>query len=179
MELDDLKSNWNSSNEEQKSTDQLQLMTKIKHHPSFKNIRKRLVVELMGLLAFASLYWTAFDGSQKPLIANVILLIGLIAYALNHIITLWLLPKPFTGTSIKQALKNYRHRLFRFAWLSVGSSLVFSISLLFFFATVIDFTSKHYYLLAGILVTFMIVLMISYRIWQKRINRLTQTISDF
>ena len=155
------------------------MMTKIQHHPSFKQIRKRLIIEAFFILSFALIYWEAFDGHLKPIIANIALFIGMLVYLGNHLLSLWWLPKVFSGETIKASIQQYSKRLQLIASLSMATSFTFGLCLIYFFSSTIQFTINKYLILAGIIATLIVFIYFSYRIWKGRITQLLATLKEF
>jgi hypothetical protein len=87
--------------------------------------------------------------------------------------------KPVTAFNLKQSITNYFARIKRLAVFSLVFSFLYSISLLIFFTSVIHFTREKRFLLLALAIILVQVMLWSYRVWTKRINRLKQQVNDF
>ena len=73
MEDDKLKSIWNSVPTAQKSNTELTEMLKERNHPVLKAIKKQALFELAAFSIFLFCYYSMFDGTEKPLLINFLL----------------------------------------------------------------------------------------------------------
>ncbi|MEO6453152.1 MAG: hypothetical protein ABIN97_03725 [Ginsengibacter sp.] len=179
MELSGLKSNWQNAGGAFKSEADLLNMTKITHHPSLKKIRKKLIAETILLLFFLIIYYDWFDGDKKPFYANIALVTGLLLYIANDIIGYISLAKPISSLNLKLSITNYFARIKRLAIFSLVFSFLYSISLIVFFTSVINFTREKRFLLLGLVVILFQLMFWSFRVWTKRIKSLKQQVKDF
>lgn len=179
MELDDLKANWKNAGRHTKSPAELQLMTRVGKHPRLKKIRRKLLIEIVLLSAFLLVYRDIFDGAEKPLWANILLLAGTILFILNDIFGYLVLRNPVKGDNLADSVQNLKARLQRMLVLSIGSSLFFGTSVILFFSTGIEFTESVYLLLTGILSGLLLVTFLSYKNWSYRINQIQKAANEF
>lgn len=179
MELNDLRSNWQNAGGTFKSETDLFNMTKITHHPSLKKIRIKLIVEAIFLLVFLVVYYDWFDGDEKPFYANAILVTGLLLYIANDIIGYISIARPISGLNLKISVTNYFIRIKRLAIFSLAFSFLYSISLIVFFTSVINFTKEKKILLLGLAIILFQLMFWSFRVWTKRIKSLKQQVKDF
>jgi len=179
MELDNLKASWQQAAGAVKTEADLHRMTRILHHPSIKKIRTKLIVETIGLLFFLVIYYDWFDGDKKPLYANIALVAGILLYIFNDVIGFLSLTAPIRSTNLKQSIRNYLGRIIRLSISSVLITILYSVSLIIFFTSVITFTKeKGLIVIFGSIVTVQLLLL-SARIWQKRIKKLKSQVRDF
>ena len=179
MELNDLKSNWQNAGQASKSEAELLNMAKINHHPSLKKIRIKLIAETIFLLIFLVIYYDWFDGDKKPLYANIILATGLLLYIANDIIGYVAIAKPISGINLKLSITNYFTRIKRLAILSLAFSFLYSISLIVFFTSVINFNREKRFLLLGLAIILFQLMFWSFRVWTKWLKGLKQQVRDF
>ena len=179
MELNDLKSGWQNASSSSRTEADLQKMTQIMHNPSLKKIRRKLIVESIGLIIFLFIYYDWFDGDKKPLIANVFLVGSLLLYILNDVIGFISLTKLVLGASLRQSIQNYLKRIKRLFIFSMITSALYSITLIVFFASVIDLTEKKKMIMGGIVIVMTLMIILSAKIWNGRIGKLKQQIKDF
>lgn len=179
MELNDLKSEWQHAGAASRTEADLQKMTQIMHNPSLKKIRQKLIIESAGLVIFLFIYYNWFDGDQKPFVANMFLVGSLLLYILNDVIGFISLVKLVQGTSLRVSIQNYLETIKRLFVFSVITSALYSISLIVFFTSVINFTEKKKMILGGIIIIMALMIILSIKIWNGRIGKLKQQVKDF
>ena len=179
MELNDLKSGWQNVSAAFKSEADLQKMTRITRHPSLKKIRTRLIVETIGLVFFLFVYYDWFDGDKRPFYVNLLLAGSLLLYISNDVIGYVSIARPIKGINLKLSIQNYLMRVKRLSFFSLIISLIYSVSIIAFFTSVINFTKEKRLILAGIVIVLFQMFFLSLKIWTKRINKLKQQVSDF
>lgn len=179
MELNDLKTGWQNAGGAFKSEANLQQMIKVTNHPSLKRIRIKLIVETIGLVLFLSTYYDLFDGDKKPFYANLVLVAGLLLYILNDVIGYISLARPTMGANLKLSIQNYLIRIKRLSVFSLMISFLYSISIIIFFTSVINFTKEKRWILAGIIIILFQLILLSIKVWNKRIKNLQQQVKDF
>ena len=179
MQLNDLKSGWQNAGGTLKTETDLEKMTKVISHPSLKRIRVKLIIEIIGLVFFLLVYYDWFDGDKKPFWANALLASSMLLYILNDVIGYIAIARPIRGINLKLSVQNYLSRLKRLSFLSLTVSLLYSISIIIFFTSVIDFTREKKLILAGIVATLFLMFFLSFKIWNKRIKGLAQLVEDF
>ncbi|WP_285008777.1 hypothetical protein [Pedobacter faecalis] len=178
MELEQLKSEWKATNNVEKGLADLQGMLLENKHPVLKEIRKQLTIEVVGWTAFLLCYYSMFDGEQKPLGINIILIVAVLASLTHNLIGYDLSKNLMNGTTISESLQSYLRRLQRYAINSVVLRVVFTSGLLLFFSYNIEFDTTKYYLL-GILILLIVVQIIFHaRIWLKRIKSVKKSIGE-
>lgn len=179
MELNDLKSGWQNAGGAFKSEADLQRMTKVTNHPSLKRIRTKLIVETIGLVLFLFIYYDWFDGDKKPFYANLALVVGLLLYIFNDVIGYISITRPIMETNLKLSIQNYLMRIKRLSVFSLIISFLYSISIIIFFTSVINFTKEKGLILVGIIVVLFQLILLSFKIWTKWIKNLKQQVKDF
>jgi len=179
MDLNELKSGWQKAGGAFKSETDLRRMTRIINHPSIKKIRTRLGIEIIALLFILFIYYDWFDGDKKPFYANLALVAGLLLYIVNNIIGfIWIL-KPVRKMNLKDGVEEYLIRVKRLSVFSVIVAFLYSISILIFFASTINFTKEKGLVLVFSSVIMFQLILLSFHVWRKRINRLKQQAADF
>ena len=179
MELDDLKSGWQAAGSAFTSEADLQRMTRVAHHPSLKKIRAKLIVETIGLSFFLLVYYDWFDGDKKPFSVNLLLVGSLVLYIVNDVIGYIAIATPVRGRNLKLSVQHYLQRIKRLSVFSLIISIVYSISIIIFFTSVIDFTREKRLLLAGVIIVLFQIILLSFKFWTKRIEKLQQQVNDF
>jgi hypothetical protein len=178
MELENLKSGWLTAGSTLKNEADLLKMTKITNHPSLKRVRRKLLIETLLLIFLLVVYYDWFDGDKKPFYANLLLVLGLLLYIANDALGYISLLRPVRGINLKLSIENYLGSVKRLSVFSLVISFLYGISLIVFFASVIDFTREKRLILLGIIITLFQVLLWSARIWNKRIKALRQQVKD-
>src|SRR5688572_22001918 len=130
MELNEMKSQWQNAGSSSKNEADLQKMTQIMHHPSLKKIKRKLIIESIGLVIFLFVYYDWFDGDKKPFIANMFLVGSLMLYILNDVIGFISVAKLVVGTSVRLSIQNYLKRIKRLFVFSMITSFLYSIALI-------------------------------------------------
>nr|WP_121269502.1 hypothetical protein [Pedobacter schmidteae] len=177
MELDALKSVWNKVDAPTKTSEEIRQMLKENNHPVLKEIRKQLWIEIMGWSAFLLVYYTMFDGDQKPFFINVLLVISVL-FALVHNLTGYELAKHLSfGTSVKASLLHYLSKVKTYARISIASRVLLVAGFLLFFTYNISFSPTKYISMALVLAAFMIQLIVLFRMWQNRLKKLKASIT--
>ena len=179
MEQDAFKSAWQGMDANRKSNMELSSMMRESTHPVLKRIRKQLILETLSFTALLFVYYDFFDGDRKPFYANM-LLVGAILFVLLHNIVGYVLTKrPVNGNSIKQSLDNQLLKIKTYAAVSVASRVLTAGCLLLFFTSVITFTANKYWILAALILVFVIQIALLSGIWTKRIRQMKETINSF
>ena len=179
MELDDFKTTWQNAGTASHSITDLQGMTKLKHHPTLKKIRVKLMIETIGLVFFLLVYYDWFDGDKKPWIANALLVTAGILYILNDVISYIALLKPVRGINLKESLQQYLARIKMLSIISVMVSFTYGICLILFFSSVIIFTNEKKFLITGLTGFLLIMTFLSYKIWGRWMKQLKEQVAGF
>jgi hypothetical protein len=179
MELTDLKTEWQSADVLFKSEADLLKMTRIKNHPSLKKIRTKLIVETLSFVLFLTVYYDWFDGDRKPLYANALLVGSLLLYIIDDVIGYIAIVKKINGSGLKISLEKYLARIKQLAAFSLICSILYGLSLLTYFSSVIHFTREKSFLLLGLLIVLVQMVLWSQRIWSRWIKSLQQQVESF
>jgi len=179
MEIDDLKSDWNAIECIPKNEETLLLMLQENKHPVLKSIRKQIVFEVIVWSLFLMFYYSMFDGAEKPLWVNLVLITTLLLPICHSIYGYYYNKYLANGSNVKKALDQLYNKLKNYALFSVVIRIGFVCGLLLFFTYNIDFTTTKYYSLAIIGIVLFIQLFVFYRIWNKRLKRIRATIYAF
>ena len=179
MELNDLKSGWQAAGSAFTNEVNLQKMTRVTQHPSLKKIRTKLIIETIGLVFFLFVYYDWFDGDKKPFAVNVLLVSSLLLYILNDVIGYISIARPVRGINLKLSIQNYLMRIKRLSVFSLIISFLYSISIIIFFTSVINFTKEKKLILAGLIIVLFQMVFLSFKTWTKWIKSLKQQVNDF
>lgn len=179
MEQDTLQSMWQNNDPSPRTNAEIRSMMHERTHPILKRVRRQLIIETIAYTFFLLAYYDLFDGDQKPLYVNA-LLVAAMLFALVHTLTGYKLAKAgIAGNDIRQALRNQLSKLKGYAFISVVSRALAAGCLLFFFTSIITFTVEKYWLLAAILVIFVIQLLLLSKVWLNRIKQIKNAMESF
>ena len=110
MKLDELKQAWQQENET-KSEQQLQTMTKQRVRSVFSKIKLRAVIESVALLLVLLVFFTGLDANQNAAWVNVLFALAILAGVANN----WMLYRRTTlnanGVSLIASLRGISHQL--------------------------------------------------------------------
>ncbi|SDN05943.1 hypothetical protein [Siphonobacter aquaeclarae] len=174
MNLDDLKSGWQQASDPKKEETLRQMMVT---HPSVRRIRIKLLIEVLAMAVLLALYYDAFDGAQKPLYANVLLVVSALCYLLTDLAGLFVLALPDAGTGLRESLVRYLTSLRRFSLLAQGAAIAYAAGLLVFFASVVPPEKYGFLALAGGLL--LVPFYFSARQWQGHLKQVQATLLSF
>jgi hypothetical protein len=179
MELDDLKSSWSSTISQPKTENELGLMLKENRHPVLKRIRKQIIIETAGWSVLLVCYYSMFDGADKPLIANAILIIAVLA-ALLHNLTGYSFSKSLVADGdIKSSLQAYLKKVKLYATISIMLRVIFVVGLLTFFCWNVNIDSRRMVLLGAGLALLLVQLIVLGKIWTTRLKALSNSLNTF
>ena len=176
MELDEMKSYWNAGVTDQKSNEEIRLMFKENRHPVLKGIRQQITIELLGFTAFLLCYYSMFDGQDKPMVINIMLVTALLAQLMHHLYGYLLTKNMVSDASISVSLSVFIRKFsaYVFGSLLLRASLLAAIVIFFTYNT--HFSTFRYYCLVAICLIFLMQLLLQYRIHAKRIVHLRGTL---
>lgn len=176
MGIEDLKNTWQSAGKSDKSQSDLRLMTELKNNRRLKKVRRRLLVESILVIAFLCVFYTGLDGAEKPLWANLLLILSGVIYIVNRLLGYSTTNHSKTDTDVIQMSKGLIRRLKKLAFSSSISAFLFGTSVLVFMTIDIVFDTQKYMLLAGMSITLLALIILSYRLWKQQISRLQEII---
>jgi hypothetical protein len=171
MKQDALQSAWQSLPQE-KSNVPLKSMIRERHHPLMKRIRRQMIIEIAAITIFLFVYYDFFDGDQKPVYANLFLVLAIALAILNNVVGYRFTRFHPDGDNVVQLLRARIATMKTYAWVSVGSRILLAASLLLFFTSAIVLNATKYWILAGIVSVFIVQMVLLVRLWTGRISRL-------
>ena len=179
MEIDNLKSIWQTISTPQKSREELNLLLKKNSYPILASIKKQIIIEALGFTTFLFCYFNIFDGADKPLAGNLII-VAAILLQLFYNYRGYLMQSNFrSSTNLSSDLKNFIGKLKTYKTEVLLARTFFAIGIIGFFTYNINFSESKWLALAVILIIFSVQLAFLYRIWSKRINRLELVLDEF
>lgn len=177
MELHHLKNAWNDFDISEKKKSEIQSM--LKGSKELKRSRKQLLFEIIAWCTFLLLYYTAFDGHRKPVIANIVLIAGTSLTIFFHIQGYFLSKRFVYGSTLKESLINYFYKLRLYTLLSIGFRMLFISGILYYFSYNISFDVKKSLSILIIALVFFFQMLFLYRLWIARLRQLKNTVSGF
>ncbi|WP_214226097.1 hypothetical protein [Pedobacter sp. B4-66] len=179
MEPDQLKLAWNTIQTPVKTNKELSSMLIESKHPVLKDIRKQFTIEIIGWSVFLLCYYTMFDGDQKPVAINVLLVVSMLFALIHNILGYNFSKYLINGDTIKLSLERYLSKIKVYAAISISSRVVLITGFLVFFTYNINFTTSKYVLLAGVIAVSLVQLRWLFVLWSKRLKVLGKTIKEF
>lgn len=179
MNIDDLKSDWQRAGNELLSEKELAMMTRVRNHPSLRKLRIKFMTEIVALIALLLLYYDGFDGAQKPLLINILLVTSIVLYIITNVLGYFQIENPPISGNIREALTGQVHSLRRLAVFSLTSSVVYAIALMVFFTYQMAFTQRKYIILSALILSSILLFYYSWISWQRKIAHFKQLEADF
>lgn len=179
MENDKLKSIWNSVPTAQKSNTELTEMLKERNHPLLKAIKNQALFELVAFSIFLFCYYSMFDGTEKPLLINFLLVFAIAVNMFHHLKGYRLQQYFRASENIKDDLKSFAAKMKTYQLETIISKIVLVSGLATFFTYGIQFTEKKWLAIGIIVIIFTIQLILLNRIWMNRIRKIKATIGEF
>jgi len=179
MELEQLKSGWNNISTPEKNITELKAMLSENRHPVLKGIRRQLTIEITGWSVFLLCYYTMFDGDQKPVYINLVLVASVMLSLLHNVWGYRLSKNLRPGETLLISLQHYLSKMKHYALISIFSRILFFTGLVFFFSYNVSFSATKYYALAAGMILVLVQVWMLSRIWSRRINMLELRISEF
>lgn len=172
MELDDLKSDWKNLTPDPRTTEDLHRMIHENSHPVLKGIKWQMIFETTLFTLLLLVYYSGFDGDQKPFYANFLLVTAVLLVILHNVLGYLSVQNMVTGSDLRESLKNYLARVRRYAIVSVSSRVVAMTCLLLFFSSTVSFSGIRLLALLGVLLVISVQVYVLARIWKERIRSL-------
>ncbi len=178
MSLDELKNNWQKSSGKTKTNEALRMMTKINNHSKLKRIKIKLFTETVFLIFILLFFYSTFDGTDKPVWANILFTAGTILFIINNITGYFVLQNPVKGNNLLNSIKSFIRKLKTAAGFSAAASFIYGTSIILFFSSVINFTTGKFFILAGMAAVLLIFTYLNYHNWSARIKHLSNVAEE-
>lgn len=179
MNIDDLKSDWHRAGNESLSEKQLAMMTRVRNHPSLRKLRIKFMTEIIALTALLLLYYDGFDGAEKPLLVNILLIMSIVLYIITNALGYSQIQNPAVSGNIRESLSKQAHSLKRLAVFSMTSSVLYATALMVFFTYQMVFTQRKYIILSALILSSFLLFYYSWISWQRKIAHFRQLEADF
>jgi hypothetical protein len=181
MDLEDLKSDYKKSRVENlKTTESLSKMKKSENHPVLKGIKKQLIFESIIWIVLLVVYYDFFDGQQKSILWNLLLVISILLLLSHNVLGYILVKNPIFGENIKESLQKYLTKIKSYSYISIASR-VFAVTIFLGFLTSnAEWGINKTLLFMGLfLATITSQIYLLRKVWNKRIHSIENTISTF
>nr|WP_288810961.1 hypothetical protein [uncultured Sphingobacterium sp.] len=179
MEFNELKATWNTVKTPQVSPNDIKKMLSENNHPVLKRIRKQLTIEIIGWSMFLVCYYTMFDGEQKPIWINMLLVIAILSPIIHSLMGYRFSKYLVWGSNIQEMLKNYLSKVKTYGITSIILRQIYLIGLLIFFSYGLSFNSNRYIVMSVVALIGVIQLVITCRLWKNRVNDLRNSFKSF
>lgn len=179
MELEQFKSDWNEISISGKNTAELKSMLSENKHPVLRGIRSQLSIEIFGWSAFLICYYSMFDGDQKPLMINCLLVVSVLISFFHNLWGYRSSKYLVQGGDLLLSLKLYLKKMQRYALISIVSRILFATGLLIFFSYNINLTNARYLALAVGVVVIALQIGLLVSVWNRRLKSLKISIEGF
>lgn len=179
MNIEKLKQEWQQPIANYKSQQDIEQMMALNQHAVIKRTKLRFVIENTWLIIFLLVFYDAFDGATKPVWASILLVSTTMAYIINRIIAWFTLQNPVKASDIQNSLLKFQKQLKLIAKTTIFTALFFGVAVMVFFSTGIEFNHSKYMLLFGMVITLVVLVYLSHRIWVKRIQDFESVTKEF
>lgn len=176
--MDPLKAAWDSTPSPQRTISDLQNIIRRHTSPVLKSIRKQMIIEAIGYIAFLLVYYDFFDGDRKPFYLNLLLVISLACMLMYNVAGYMMANHP---TEEKNLLENMQQKLQavrKYAVWSIGTKVAGFAGIMTFFVAGIQWSPPKYATLLVVVVIMAIQVFIHWQIWNGRIKRIHQTVEE-
>lgn len=181
MDLENLKSDYKKGGTENlKTTESLKKMKQSASHPVLKGIKKQLIFESIIWILLMTIYYDFFDGEQKSILWNFLLVISILLLLIHNILGYILVKNPIFGGNIKESLQKYLIKIKTFSYISIASR-VFAVTVFLGFLTSNanwEF-NKSLQFIGLFLVTIATQIYLLRKVWTQRVNLIENTLSTF
>lgn len=175
--MDPLKAAWNSTPTPSRNAADIAAIVDKHASPVMREIRKQLIIELLGYTAFLVVYYDFFDGDKKPLYLNALLVIAVLFLLAYNVFGYTLAKKPVMGNSLLESMQQQVQQLKRYALVSVSCRIFAMAGIFSFFLANIHWDNSKYTAVSVIVIVTLLALFVHRTIWAGRIKRLRNTIA--
>lgn len=170
--MDTLRSAWQEMPGNEKKTAELRGMLQEGKHPVLKQLRRQVIIESGLFTVFLALYYDMFDGHQKPLWLNALLVAGVLLVIGHGLLGYFHAKRTVGENNLRQALALRLKQLKTFAVLSVIFRMLSMSCILLFLTYAITFTIDKQIILGWALLAQIILFAVLIWVWVGRIRRL-------
>lgn len=179
MDINDLKSEWQSAGNSSVDVEKLKLMTKVNQHPALKKLRTELFFDTLILTAFLVFFYDGFDGNKKPILVNAFLIASILIYIGNNVFGYILIKNPVKAENILASLEQHVVVLKRLSVTTIIASVLYATTFTLFFTISLPSSPKKYIAIAVMIIIFGAVRYANYKRWQNKIDHFHQLLNEF
>ncbi len=181
MDLEDLKSDYKKRGVEHlKTTESLNKMKQSGNHPVLRSIKKQLIFESVIWIVLLVVYYDFFDGQQKSIIWNGLLIVSILLLLIHNILGYSLVKNPIFGENIKESLQKYLLKIKTFSFISIASRVFAIIIFLGFLTSNVKWEINKIMLFAVMfIITITAQIFLLRKVWNKRIYFIENTLNTF
>lgn len=180
MDLDILKTTYNKGNEGiLKTPEELNKMQHSGKHPVLKKMKRQLVVESILWTLVLLVFYDFFDGHQKSLFWNLLLVVSIFLLLTHNILGFLILKNPIQGVSLKISLENYFVKIKNYATTSIISRAFAVITFVLYLTSNTNWnTSKLWLTISFMALLIFIQIFALNKIWKNRLSKIKKQITD-
>jgi len=180
MELNELRSAWKHPEAGSKNNEELGQMLVQAKIPVLRQIQRQTIVESVALGVFLVCYYSMFDGQQKTLMVNLLLVAVGIMTVVHSIYGYILVNTPDRKScNLLASLQRREKQIRYFALLSVALKTAFVMALTIFFTANLELSTSRWIALVFVILVFALQMTMLMQIWIGRIKRIRKIIEDF
>ncbi|WP_343675226.1 hypothetical protein, partial [Chitinophaga sp.] len=90
-----------------------------RQHPVLKQIRRQMLIELVGFVLFLMVYYDFFDGGKKPVYANVLLVVAMLSVIAGNVVGYVFARQGMIGGNVREALRRHLSKMKVYAVVAV------------------------------------------------------------
>lgn len=173
MNMDEFKSAWNDA-----SGNMPPQRPVIIKNPVLQQVKRQLLIEGGAWTVFLAVFYDFFDGDRKPLYLNILLVAAILLMQVHNLVGYLAARNVISAGNLKTSLRTYAAKLRAFGLTAAGCRLAAIGILLWFFTSVITFTTAKYWLLAGATALVLVQAYAQYRIWTGRAKRVEEAVAS-
>lgn len=170
MELDDLKSGYQNTGNEELSKESLRKM--MSRTPAVvRRIKWQLMLESALWMVFLMVYYDFFDGHNKPLIWNAILVASVVLLLTHNLLGYEITKNPLSGDDIKSSLGKYLIKIRKYSIISISSRVLAIAALFAYFMSTANVVGQKWFIVAALTAIIVFQAFALQRIWNRRIDK--------
>ncbi|MET0464551.1 MAG: hypothetical protein ABW007_15405 [Chitinophagaceae bacterium] len=178
MELDDLRNSWTKQPTPALNTEDIRKSMSETSRPVVKKMLNKLLIESIAFSLMGVFYYGAFDGDQKPVLLNLLLITALLLLVSHHLILYILTKNVILKTDLKSNLLASYQRLRTHAMISLCIRMLTAVCILCFFGSVITWNSSKLVKLGMIIVFMIAAIWYDHDLWMRKLKKLKEVIQD-
>lgn len=176
--MDPLKATWDSTPNPQRTISDLQDIIRRHTSPVLKSIRKQMIIEAIGYIAFLLVYYDFFDGDRKPFYLNLLLVISLGCMLLYNVAGYMMASHPAEEKNLLENMRQKLQAVRKYAAWAICTKIAGFAGIIAFFVAGIQWNTPKYATLLCVVIIMVIQAYAHWKIWSGRIKRIRQTVEE-